>query len=386
WRGLRIPNETSIGFAYSLDGGITWRKRNNPVLEADLELVRGGEVTDVAVIHINDLYLMVISSHGGETNGYKEGYIWRALSVDGINWEMLPERIINNLEGWYNMPICNSQLSLYYDENDDEVHLAFAAVDYRFEGAGIAVASTNDLENWVVHDNPLIRSTGNPDQFDGGAVFSPDITCQDGRYTLLYGGINEREWFDYIARHIGRVGLMTSENGQDFMRYQGFGTGSSILEPEENGDWEERFIYGGRLFEWEGQQRILYCAYRAHEENLYHSPAFGLALGASVQPPLFAPPFSEDNNSSPGAFQLDPAFPNPFNSMTTISYGLQHHGQISLQVYNPLGQKINTLFEGYSKAGVYSSSLVADNLPSGLYFIQLETSGQVFTQKVMLIR
>jgi hypothetical protein len=318
-------------------------------------------------------------------NGYSQGILWQAISEDGINWELRLEPIITINQGWFYMPLCSSLLSLYRGEND-VISLAFAAVNMPFLGNGIAVATTDDLENWSVQNFPLIISTRNPDQFDGGAVFSPDVTWQGGRYTLLYGGIYERDEFDYIGQHIGRIGMMTSDNGQDFMRYEGCGTGGAILEPGEQVDWQERFIGGGRLFEWEGQQRILYYAYEANEENQFYSPAFGLAMGASVQPPQSTPPFSENSNSSPGAFQLDPAFPNPFNSMTTISYGLQHHGQISLQVYNPLGQKINTLFEGYSKAGVYSSSLVADNLPSGLYFIQLETSGQVFTQKVMLIR
>ncbi|MBT3234142.1 MAG: M6 family metalloprotease domain-containing protein [Calditrichaeota bacterium] len=55
-RGLDRSNYTSIGFAYSLDGGITWRKRDEPILEADpnVEHMQYG-FTDVAVIRLDDM-------------------------------------------------------------------------------------------------------------------------------------------------------------------------------------------------------------------------------------------------------------------------------------------------------------------------------------------
>ncbi len=386
-RGLPRFNRASIGFAWSSDGGITWRRSENPVLEADpdIALMEGG-FTDVAVISVNESYLMALTTPWSVMNGYSQGVIWQANSEDGINWELLPDPIITVNRGWFYMPLSLSQLSLFRAENNDEIFLAFAAVRFPSNYNGIALASTADLEDWIVQDSPLIRSTGNSDQFDGGAVFSPDITFQDGRFTLLYGGINEREEFDFISQHIGRLGMMTSENGQDFDRYVGHGTGGAILEPDEGGGWDQSFIEGGRLFEWEGQRRILYSAYEADEENQYFAQAFGLAMGASIQPPLWAPPFSDSNISMPGIIQLNPAYPNPFNSMTTITFGLQHHGQISLQLYNPLGQRISTLYKGYGQAGLYSTNLNAKKLPSGLYFVKLKTSDQVFTQKIMLIR
>ena len=80
------------------------------------------------------------------------------------------------------------------------------------------------------------------------------------------------------------------------------------------------------------------------------------------------------------------AYPNPFNSTTSISYGITQSGDVSLKVYNLSGQQISTLFEGHRKAGTYSANLTADNLPSGLYLVKLEASDEVAMQKVMLIR
>ncbi|NQU05064.1 MAG: T9SS type A sorting domain-containing protein [Calditrichaeota bacterium] len=90
--------------------------------------------------------------------------------------------------------------------------------------------------------------------------------------------------------------------------------------------------------------------------------------------------------SFPEVFQLYPAYPNPFNSTTTIRYELPSQSHVSLQLYNTFGQQVNTLFEGYRQAGFHSATLSASDLPSGLYFVRLGVSCRVFTQKVMLIR
>ena len=98
----------------------------------------------------------------------------------------------------------------------------------------------------------------------------------------------------------------------------------------------------------------------------------GIDLGSAAMPPL-----------TPVLYQT---YPNPFNSITTIRYGLPYPSRVSLQVYNLSGQRITTLFEGYRQAGYHTANLTADNLPSGLYFIRLDAGVKVMTQKVMLIK
>ncbi|MBT7616529.1 MAG: T9SS type A sorting domain-containing protein [Calditrichaeota bacterium] len=78
--------------------------------------------------------------------------------------------------------------------------------------------------------------------------------------------------------------------------------------------------------------------------------------------------------------------PNPFNSTTTLSYGLTTADQVGINVYDLNGQLVLKLFEGYQSAGVHTTTLSAANLPSGSYIIHLETSNDLFNQKVMLIR
>ncbi len=95
---------------------------------------------------------------------------------------------------------------------------------------------------------------------------------------------------------------------------------------------------------------------------------------------------SEIANNLPFEFKLCSPYPNPFNSATTITYGLPVSTTVSLQLYDLSGRMLEVLDEGNKQAGVHKVILNAGDLSSGLYFVQLEASGQMFTQKVMLIR
>ena len=95
---------------------------------------------------------------------------------------------------------------------------------------------------------------------------------------------------------------------------------------------------------------------------------------------------ASENTEVPESYSLSSAFPNPFNSTTKISYGLPQAEQITISLYNITGQEVMTVFEGKQQAGFHSSTVVADGLTSGLYFLRLEASNQMFTQKVMLVK
>ncbi|MCF7811706.1 T9SS type A sorting domain-containing protein [bacterium] len=88
----------------------------------------------------------------------------------------------------------------------------------------------------------------------------------------------------------------------------------------------------------------------------------------------------------PFEFRLYPAYPNPFNSSTTIRYSLPMPSHVSLEVYNALGQRMTTLFNGNQTAGFHTCTLAENDLPSGLYFVRLNASAEVTTQKIMLIK
>ena len=90
----------------------------------------------------------------------------------------------------------------------------------------------------------------------------------------------------------------------------------------------------------------------------------------------------------PSAFILHPAYPNPFNSTTTIRYSLPYPSHVSLQIFNLSGQQITTLFDGYRQAGFHSTNLMANDLPAGVYLVRMKEEGGRMSQtrKIVLVK
>jgi len=99
----------------------------------------------------------------------------------------------------------------------------------------------------------------------------------------------------------------------------------------------------------------------------------------------------EKEKQSPLEIKLNPNYPNPFNSATTISYNLENDSNVELDIYNLLGQKIETLISGYQSKGTHNIKWNPENLPSGTYISKLragnnQNSRQIQTQKMMLVK
>jgi hypothetical protein len=83
---------------------------------------------------------------------------------------------------------------------------------------------------------------------------------------------------------------------------------------------------------------------------------------------------------------LYPGFPNPFNNSTTIKFYLPIQTEVSLAIYNSLGEKIITLHNGLLKTGFHSYQWNADLAGSGIYFYRLSANGFTETRKIILIK
>ena len=88
----------------------------------------------------------------------------------------------------------------------------------------------------------------------------------------------------------------------------------------------------------------------------------------------------------PDEVVLKQNFPNPFNPSTTITYGLPNRANVSLVVYNMLGQEVTVLMEQVQDAGYHQVRFDGSNLASGMYFYRLRTGQSVTTQKLLLLR
>ncbi len=90
--------------------------------------------------------------------------------------------------------------------------------------------------------------------------------------------------------------------------------------------------------------------------------------------------------TAPSEFALLQNYPNPFNPSTTISYAVPAKGNVSLEVYDVLGQKVMTLVNDVKDAGSHTALFDAGVLPSGLYFARLTVGTTAATMKMTLMK
>lgn len=95
---------------------------------------------------------------------------------------------------------------------------------------------------------------------------------------------------------------------------------------------------------------------------------------------------SAEEELSPERFELMQNYPNPFNPSTVISYQLAVNSDVSLKVYNLLGQEVATLVDSRMSAGAHSVKFDASRLASGVYIYRIEAGQFSQTKKMMLIK
>jgi hypothetical protein len=95
---------------------------------------------------------------------------------------------------------------------------------------------------------------------------------------------------------------------------------------------------------------------------------------------------SSEPIDSPHSFELKQNYPNPFNPSTTISYSIPENAEVTLEVFNAVGQKVETLVSGVQNAGSHSVSFNASNLSSGVYLYKLTSGDRVQVNKMLLVK
>jgi hypothetical protein len=93
----------------------------------------------------------------------------------------------------------------------------------------------------------------------------------------------------------------------------------------------------------------------------------------------------------PDGFVLHQNYPNPFNPQTTVAFDLAHSGDVELTVFNVLGRKVKTVFDGKLLKGHHEFDWDGTNdagtsIASGVYFYRLQTASATKGRKMLLLK
>jgi len=136
-------------------------------------------------------------------------------------------------------------------------------------------------------------------------------------------------------------------------------------------------------------------------QNLRKVGHYALATGGLDQPKRlklmvgntsFIKEKHQELNASPSGFELSQNFPNPFNPVTTIRYGLPHAERVTLKIYDLLGNEVVTLVnKEWRAAGYHVAIWDGQNqkgrlVASGIYFYQLQTEGLSMIKKMVYVQ
>lgn len=116
--------------------------------------------------------------------------------------------------------------------------------------------------------------------------------------------------------------------------------------------------------------------YLAYYHRWYDIPVRGTATVAAAESDFISPPAS---------FSLS-AFPNPFNPTTRIAFTVPRAGKVRLDAFDLLGGRVSTLQDGMMNAGEHTVQFNGSALPSGVYFIRLESADFFKTEKLLLLK
>jgi hypothetical protein len=94
----------------------------------------------------------------------------------------------------------------------------------------------------------------------------------------------------------------------------------------------------------------------------------------------------EDENVTPNSYALSQNYPNPFNPTTVISYTIPEKGNVSITVFDMLGQEVATVVNEVKNAGTHQVNFRAANLASGMYIYTIKAGDFVSSKKMMLLK
>ncbi len=266
----------------------------------------------------------------------------------------------------------------------------------------IAYVVMHDSGNFFVLDDVMFAKDYPARVYMIPTEDNPQITIPGGGGSFQFWGIIENNspnvvFIDNGIHQIepdGTDNLIALYNNIRVRPYQRLAYLNTVNVPggAETGMWAERVEYGDIPAQDGGYQFGFYKQPPVSSDDLgrvavseWSYDLFGRVIVSDVRDPLDLD-MSKLQDAIPTDFALNGNYPNPFNPETTIHYQLPEASDVTLDIYNVLGQKVETLINGHQEAGMKTIKWDASSYSSGVYFAKLSDGANVATKKMMLVK
>ncbi|NCT55011.1 T9SS type A sorting domain-containing protein [Candidatus Falkowbacteria bacterium] len=236
-----------------------------------------------------------------------------------------------------------------------------------------------------------------------GDSFSLNLQTDESRGFCLYNNENEEYIFGGSLIHVPRPILLRHKNGiTERVVYVNDQTGqfhALILDKKRNEYWsvgveaddwkfQDKYI-GGRGIILQGLDYANRTIHKSILKSILHtSNDYLIAVGDTGYIVINElSDISDVSDPKQITYSLSQNFPNPFNASTIIKFSLTTESQVSLFVFNSLGEKIATLVNGEElPAGNHEAKFNAEKLCSGVYYYTMQTGFFRETKKMILLK
>lgn len=378
WYDGRIVNNAEIYYRRSTDNGVTWGPETR-LTNANL----GSSFPSIAV---NGNMVHMTWTEYRDVND--EVYYKR--STDGGTTWGSDVRITNNPQTT-NSPfilVSGSKVWIVYDDVElgfREVYIRRSFDDGSSWGSQIKISDTDNWVSWFssaavqdstlhvvwIDQSPLM---GNHDIFydrstDGGTTWGTDVNLSNMDSTSVYPSVVASGnhvhviWHDNLHDN-SEIYYKRSTNKGDSWQ-------DNVRLTNNAGRSEQPFIdYSGEELHvvwWDGRD--------GNSEIYYKKNPNGNPLA-----------ISNLNNEVPAKYTLSQNFPNPFNPVTKIRFGIPGSGSVYLAVYNSIGEEVSILVDMELAPGSYEYTFDGSTLGSGVYFYKLISGEYSETKKMVLVK
>ena len=221
---------------------------------------------------------------------------------------------------------------------------------------------------------------------DSGATWSTlKNGCPTGVRALafngeeLFAGEDHRQGI-YLSSNSGANWMKAPGNFPSIDAFEVIGT--NVIAGTDFGIFQT--IDGGKSWSSLGLENSFNVSFASNGEYLFVGTLSNGVWRRPISEVLSVTPDPTDKTSS--QFILEQNYPNPVAGRTTIGFSLPRSVDLSLKVFDVLGNKIATLADGHYQAGECHADWDANAMPAGIYFYQLQADGFIQTRELVIGR